>query len=189
MANFLKTYMRKKPEGINEEFVKFFETFFAISLASEETVQDDDTTLDSAFPVDKDWEILQTMNIPHYTTWKNLFSRTRKPWPLIENAKDCSGPPMNFKWVDDNINHIKDISASQSEFVIGCDCSKYAYVECSGMTCSCASEWNMQHAYGNNGRLDPKFTGHIIIECNDKCDCSSSCPNRVVQNKQIQRFK
>lgn len=99
----------------------------------------------------------------------------------IENNVDLETLPDYFTYVN---NYIAGTGVNiPSDPPIGCDCdSKCAlYRQKSPGGSCCPDIADVEPAYDINKRL--VFTKRKpIYECNKKCTCDKSCPNRVVQN-------
>ena len=64
----------------------------------------------------------------------------------------------------------------------GCICRDE--VNCSSLECSCMCSW----AYDSDGRLKVEYFASAskpVFECNSKCRCATTCPNRVTQNQRL----
>ncbi|CAG7819800.1 unnamed protein product [Allacma fusca] len=101
-----------------------------------------------------------------------------KPKITIENEVDWAGPPENFVYINDYVTSA-DISIPDDP-PVGCNCSNGCYDNRLGC---CAAAFGAKFAYSQAGRLRVPV-GTPIYECNRKCKCDSSCPNRVVQDGQ-----
>lgn len=92
----------------------------------------------------------------------------------IVNDVDLEGPPDNFFF----INHNKEGPGVTipKDPIIGCECE-----DCfeSRSSC-CAIDSGSEFAYTKKGRLRLPH-GTPVYECNMRCKCDMSCPNRVVQ--------
>lgn len=93
----------------------------------------------------------------------------------IENNVDLDLPPNDFNYISKCIPG-PDVNIS-NEPVWYCDCKNGCLPE--WKTC-CPSVNRSKIIYNQHGSL--KNPNQLqIFECNSKCKCSSSCPNRVIQ--------
>uniref|UniRef100_A0A915J472 Histone-lysine N-methyltransferase n=1 Tax=Romanomermis culicivorax TaxID=13658 RepID=A0A915J472_ROMCU len=100
----------------------------------------------------------------------------------LENNVDYELFPENFSFIVENI-YDKSINFDK-EALIGCKCA----LRCSLKDNCCPIEMGSELAYKRNGQImRPEFERKPIYECNSKCSCDSTCPNRLVQkNRQFE---
>ncbi|KAG4071016.1 hypothetical protein HA402_001453 [Bradysia odoriphaga] len=93
----------------------------------------------------------------------------------IENNLDLDSPFEDFTYITKSIVGA-DVCISQ-EALLYCDCN-----DCGSNPQKCCSGFNeSSFAYNDRASLKSmKLTA--IYECNSKCKCASTCPNRVIQN-------
>ncbi|XP_065214992.1 histone-lysine N-methyltransferase SUV39H2-like [Planococcus citri] len=99
----------------------------------------------------------------------------------VENNVDLEVLPANFTYVNNNVPGygvtIPTDPPIGCNCLLGCAWSKQKIVSGS----CCTDNADVEPAYDDNKRLI--FTKRKpIYECNKKCTCDKSCPNRVVQN-------
>ncbi|XP_063242582.1 histone-lysine N-methyltransferase SUV39H2 [Bacillus rossius redtenbacheri] len=101
---------------------------------------------------------------------------TKNEAPIkVENNVDLEGPPEEFTYITDYLPG-EGISIPEDP-PIGCSCLK-----CERRTRTCCGHLsNSVFAYTQDRRLMVPL-GTPIYECNKRCKCKGSCPNRVVQN-------
>jgi len=111
----------------------------------------------------KDWEIL--INIIS----QNIIIK-------VENNIDLEGPPISFVYTTDYYIPEGKIIIPDNQ-PSGCLCKN----DCSfGINCCCKKlSGSVAYDINTNVVVTPDFP---IFECNKKCECSSSCTNRVVQH-------
>jgi hypothetical protein len=133
-----------------------------------------------------DWDDIQGKDVPHRTTWRDLFEKNnaRQPWPLIINnvvqngARNRQGPPVGFTWIEENIYSLK-IKKPDLEFVTRCECQD----NCDKRSrCSCSLSYDLPFAYTRDRTLVKDYYANSIVECGHKCSCNHECLNRTVQN-------
>lgn len=94
----------------------------------------------------------------------------------LENYCDFDLPAEDFTYITKCKAGSPDIIISQSPRW-SCKCGKY----CQSITRKCCPIMNKSHRnYNNDGSLR-SLKHNTIFECNSKCDCPSTCPNRVIQ--------
>ncbi|XP_037044540.1 histone-lysine N-methyltransferase SUV39H2-like [Bradysia coprophila] len=94
---------------------------------------------------------------------------------VIENIVDLDSPFEDFTYITKSILEA-DVSISE-EPLLYCDCN-----DCGSNPKKCCSGLNeSSFAYNDRGSLKSKKST-TIFECNSKCKCASTCPNRVIQN-------
>ncbi|XP_068218122.1 histone-lysine N-methyltransferase SUV39H2-like [Palaemon carinicauda] len=96
----------------------------------------------------------------------------------VENDIDLALPPLDFIY----INELKDGQGVTvpNDPLCGCECT-----DCfSSRNSCCASQSNSWFAYNKHGRLRVSL-GTPVYECNKRCPCPPTCPNRVVQKGRI----
>lgn len=107
----------------------------------------------------------------------------------FENNVDDTAPPAYFCCVD-RLLYREGVPVPDLSFLIGCECgpmgcgsasaSSCAGPAASAGTCTCLSQNNESGpVYDGEGRL--LIESGPIYECNSKCSCGPTCPNRVVQ--------
>lgn len=96
------------------------------------------------------------------------------PYVSVENDVDLDKAPTGFEFIPDYINTVK---SEEAEPVTFCSCGDSCYQN--RQSC-CPPDSDGQFAYSKYKKLllDP---GYPIFECNSRCNCPTSCPNRVVQ--------
>lgn len=93
------------------------------------------------------------------------------------NTVDDAPPPSQFRYISSCI-YRPPVPCPDPSFLIGCDCAEQG--GCISGSCLCISQNNRaQPAYDSQGRV--QFSSGPIYECNQKCGCPPSCPNRVIQ--------
>lgn len=107
---------------------------------------------------------------------RHLNDINTDPAPIfIENNVDLEGPPDKFTYIND-YRTMSGIDIPQDP-IVGCEC-----IHCHDerKTC-CAANAGATFAYYKSGRVSVA-QGVPIYECNKRCACDSTCPNRVVQH-------
>ncbi|PJF19747.1 Histone-lysine N-methyltransferase SUV39H2 [Paramicrosporidium saccamoebae] len=95
----------------------------------------------------------------------------------VENEVDNVFPPAHFRCLSAPIIG-SGVPTSDPSFLIGCTC--HPDRQCHDGECACVSQNpDPRRIYSSDGRL--LITSGPIYECNSKCSCPLSCPNRVVQ--------
>lgn len=95
----------------------------------------------------------------------------------LQNDIDDAHPPKHFRCITDYI-YRPPVPYPDPSFLVGCDCASSG--GCVSGACLCIAQNNdARPAYDAQGRL--QFASGPIYECNSKCACAVSCPNRVIQ--------
>ncbi|KAG0741974.1 hypothetical protein G6F57_010015 [Rhizopus arrhizus] len=115
------------------------------------------------FPVVRAQNHQRINNVPLYVV-KNLKARV-----TIYNDID-SDLPNDFIYTD-QLLYTAPVQQPDPNFLSGCNCSG---------SDDCSSGCHDTVVYDNKGRLAVK-QGTAIYECNNACECSRNCKNRVVQ--------
>ncbi|KAG2235423.1 hypothetical protein INT48_005773 [Thamnidium elegans] len=96
--------------------------------------------------------------------FENLKSKV-----LVVNEVD-NELPSNFIYIDELV-YTDPVQPPDSNFLFSCNCSPSA---------DCSHACHDFHTYDKSGRL-LLSQGTAIYECNQTCECSTKCRNRVVQ--------
>lgn len=112
-------------------------------------------------------------------TWHESINSIDKSKNIrVENCVDFEVPPHDeFIYTNDRIAH--DGIIIPDDPPVGCECSTVDG-HCSGKSNCCPDQFDSKFAYTSKGLLRVP-QGTPIFECNKRCSCSDSCPNRVVQ--------
>ncbi|XP_076313462.1 histone-lysine N-methyltransferase SUV39H2-like isoform X2 [Tachypleus tridentatus] len=94
---------------------------------------------------------------------------------IVENHVDTEGPPENFTYITD-YKPSEGIVIPEDPLV-GCECDSCFE---SQKNC-CSTQSGGLFAYNRYGYLKVE-PGVPIYECNKRCKCGRTCPNRVVQH-------
>jgi len=105
----------------------------------------------------------------------DLNAMTRGSQIKVENNIDLEGPPDFFAYITKYLPQENIIIPDDPP--IGCSCRRncQSSVECCYEMSGCLK------AYNNNKNIVVP-PGNPVFECNKKCACKKSCPNRVVQH-------
>ena len=109
--------------------------------------------------------------------WEDKLNKVNTdPAPIfVENNMDLEGPPANFIYINDYIAG-EGVIIPQDP-IVGCECENCfeSKKEC------CAACSGAEFAYYKHGKVRV-LPGLPIYECNKRCLCGPTCPNRVVQH-------
>ncbi|KAG7205164.1 hypothetical protein KM043_018258, partial [Ampulex compressa] len=107
--------------------------------------------------------------------WEHEVNSITKGKPLIrvENLVDLEGAPQDFFYIDDYLPGAGVIVPEDPP--IGCECT---CCDSRSKCCFTQSEGSFPYTTAGRIRVPP---GTPIYECNKRCTCDVSCPNRVVQ--------
>lgn len=98
----------------------------------------------------------------------------------LENNLDFKSPPKHFKFISTPL-YRQDVPQPDPSFLIGCECKGGDNNGCVQSNCICISQnADSKPVYSSDGTLLKEERGPIY-ECNSKCSCPLSCPNRVIQ--------
>ncbi|KAM4697033.1 histone-lysine N-methyltransferase SUV39H1 [Rhinophrynus dorsalis] len=92
---------------------------------------------------------------------------------LVENEVDLEGPPKDFVYINE---YKVGEGVMVSQVTGGCKC-RDCFTDEKGC---CPGAFQHKFAYNDEGQVKVK-PGFPIYECNSRCRCGPSCPNRVVQ--------
>ncbi|ODN06241.1 Histone-lysine N-methyltransferase SUV39H2 [Orchesella cincta] len=98
-----------------------------------------------------------------------------RPEIVVENKYDLCGPPVDFKYINDNV--LGSGVTFPDDPQEGCVCEDSCIKE---NTC-CPTKHGYRLAYTSAKRLRV-LPGYPIYECNKRCACGPDCANRVVQD-------
>ncbi|KAL8831050.1 MAG: hypothetical protein Q9191_001096 [Dirinaria sp. TL-2023a] len=116
------------------------------------------------------------------------------PKVKVVNDIDDSSPPVNFRFVNDNVL-AAGVQKADEQFMTGCNChpENGRNIGCEYLYCECVeeSEPNAQgqrhfaysaakRSFGCLRDVHLRTRDHIY-ECNKMCNCGDNCKNRVVQ--------
>ena len=89
-------------------------------------------------------------------------------------------PPLVFKWIEE-YHLAPGVPIRDETFSVGCSCPG---AECdleNPQACECLDDSDeKKFAYDLDGLIQNP-PGTAIVECNNRCGCGRTCPNRVVQ--------
>ncbi|KAK2586176.1 hypothetical protein KPH14_001442 [Odynerus spinipes] len=109
--------------------------------------------------------------------WEDEMNNITKRQPLIrvENLVDLESGPQNFFYIEDYLPGAGVVIPDDPP--IGCECLNCG----SNMKC-CSVQNDSVFPYTSAGkiRISP---GTPIFECNKRCKCDLTCPNRVTQRR------
>jgi histone-lysine N-methyltransferase SUV39H len=101
---------------------------------------------------------------------------TDNAYIAVENEVDLEETPINFMYLNDYLPG-EGVTIPEDP-PVGCDCQPV----CSDKSGNCCGKQSdATFAYGPDKRLIVPV-GTPIYECNRRCKCGPSCPNRVVQS-------
>jgi histone-lysine N-methyltransferase SUV39H len=104
--------------------------------------------------------------------FEKLLKKDPGPAIRVFNEYNSDGPPEGFKYINDYVG----APPAATDFLVGCSCAKEKGPKsCFGKKCECDKN------YDEHGIIQFEPKAQAIYECNAKCECPSSCPNRVVQ--------
>jgi histone-lysine N-methyltransferase SUV39H len=117
------------------------------------------------------WEQLESLK-----KWEaDIQEKTGEIVPLtVSNNEDLEGPPDNFVFLKQNLPG--EGVTIPDEPPVGCDCDG----GCGDDSQCCSDQSGSKFAYTTEGLLKVEH-GTPVYECNKRCTCDQSCPNRVVQ--------
>ncbi|OAJ37743.1 hypothetical protein BDEG_21733 [Batrachochytrium dendrobatidis JEL423] len=136
-------------------------------------------------------DISQPSSLAHHPSSTNLVMQEKNSSMYnvtIDLRGNTAGPPRNFLWTEKFIYH-KDIPPRDNDRMFGCSCKG----SCAGLIdhpdaqkCDCIDGTKMPYSLRGLVRIGPREC--MIKECNDKCSCNASCPNRVSQRPSMARL-
>jgi len=94
------------------------------------------------------------------------------------DAEIC--PPLVFKWIEE-YHYGPGVPRPDMNFIAGCTCPEEECDLRNPNACQCLDDSEeKKFAYDVDGLIHHR-PGMAIIECNDRCNCGRTCPNRVVE--------
>ncbi|KIM86527.1 hypothetical protein PILCRDRAFT_307091 [Piloderma croceum F 1598] len=103
---------------------------------------------------------------------------------VVNDIDEEEVPPMvqDFEYCEDIYIYSRDIPVPNIEYLLACECA-----ECvSAVSCSCQLSSDRDDLPESFAYVNGLFTfelpqGAEVIECNKRCSCGATCPNRVAQ--------
>ena len=94
------------------------------------------------------------------------------------DAEPC--PPLVFKWIEE-YHLAPGVPIRDETFSVGCSCPGEECDLADPQACECLDDSEeKKFAYDQDGLIHHP-PGTAIVECNNRCGCGRTCPNRVVQ--------
>ncbi|KAJ3173079.1 hypothetical protein HDU88_004538 [Geranomyces variabilis] len=109
--------------------------------------------------------------------WSAFLAAAKVKGLEVVNDEDDEGPP-DFEWTESII--YRDVPPPSSEFLVSCDCYK-GICKDDGTCVHALDDDENSSPYDRRGRVTRPSNVGAIWECNFKCGCKDSCPQRVVQ--------
>ncbi|KAJ3174908.1 hypothetical protein HDU87_006574 [Geranomyces variabilis] len=109
--------------------------------------------------------------------WTAFLAAARIRDLELVNDEDDEGPP-DFEWTESII--YRGVPPPSSEFLVSCDCYK-GICKDDGTCVHTLDDDESSSPYDKRGRVTRRPSVGAIWECNFKCGCKDSCPQRVVQ--------
>jgi Pre-SET motif len=119
---------------------------------------------------------------PHfYTNFLSVLDNISGPPVWVVNDIDSEPcPPLVFQWIEEYYLGA-GVPVRDDHFSTGCSCPGDECDLRDPNACECLDDSEeKKFAYDINGLIHHP-PGTAIIECNNRCGCGRSCPNRVVQ--------
>lgn len=116
-----------------------------------------------------------------YTNFLSALDNISGPPVWVVNDIDSEPcPPLVFKWIEEY--HLgSNVPVRDDHFSTGCSCPGDECDIRDPNTCECLDDSDeKKFAYDIDGLIHHR-PGTAIIECNNRCGCGRTCPNRVVQ--------
>lgn len=116
-----------------------------------------------------------------YTNFLAALDNIAGPPVWVVNDVDAETcPPLVFQWVEE-YHLADDVPTRDDHFSHGCSCPGDECDLNDPNACECLDDSEEKRfAYDKDGLIHHP-PGTAIIECNNKCGCGKTCPNRVVQ--------
>ncbi len=116
-----------------------------------------------------------------YTDFLSALDNISGPPVWVVNDVDSEpSPPLVFKWIEEY--HLgPGVPVRDDHFSTGCSCPGDECDLRDPNACECLDDSEVKKfAYDIDGLIHHP-PGNAIIECNNRCGCGRTCPNRVVQ--------
>lgn len=118
----------------------------------------------------------QLMSLNEWEKEMNSISKG-KPMIRVENKIDLEKAPSNFFYIDEYLPGSGVVIPDEPP--IGCECTDCSSPSDHQLCCfSTHGKYKTNYTLSNKVRVAP---GTPIYECNKRCACPPTCPNRVVQ--------
>jgi Pre-SET motif len=117
----------------------------------------------------------------YYNEFLEALDNVKGPpiWVVNDiDAEPC--PPLVFHWVDECVLG-ENVPSRDSNFTHGCSCPNGECDLTKPLGCECLDDLDVKRFSYNMDGLMIHPPGMAVIECNSRCRCSRSCPNRVVE--------
>ncbi|XP_011052330.1 PREDICTED: histone-lysine N-methyltransferase SUV39H1-A-like isoform X2 [Acromyrmex echinatior] len=102
-----------------------------------------------------------------------------KPTIKVENLVDLAGAPQNFEYINEYESD-EDQVKIPNDPPLGCQCEGICGTDKKSNCCFAQNNNKQTLPYTSTGQLRV-IAGTPIYECNKRCTCDETCPNRVVQ--------
>jgi len=99
---------------------------------------------------------------------------------VVNDIDDEPCPPLVFKWIEE-YHLAPGVPIRDETFSVGCSCPGEDCDLADPQACECLDDSEeKKFAYDQDGLIHHP-PGTAIVECNNRCGCGRTCPNRVVQ--------
>lgn len=116
-----------------------------------------------------------------YTNFLSALDNISGPPVWVVNDIDSEPcPPLIFKWIEE-YHLAPGVPIRDETFSVGCSCPGNECDLSDPQACECLDDSEeKKFAYDLDGLIHHP-PGTAIVECNNRCGCGRTCPNRVVQ--------
>ncbi|XP_018047499.1 PREDICTED: histone-lysine N-methyltransferase SUV39H1-A [Atta colombica] len=113
--------------------------------------------------------------------WETKMNDVAKGKPMIkvENLVDLTSAPQNFEYINEYESDEDQIKIPDDP-PLGCQCEGMCGTDKKSNCCFAQNNNKQTLPYTSTGQLRV-IAGTPIYECNKRCTCDETCPNRVVQ--------